>query len=117
MRKSIFAKLSMAFALALLIGFVGCNREDIDYEQPVLEINKTQLEFDELGVAVDNNDSFTIQTNREWSISVPDAASEWVRISKSEGEGSQTISVTVLSNAGEPRSAKLKVSSSINYDI
>ncbi|MBB4034223.1 hypothetical protein GGR21_000108 [Dysgonomonas hofstadii] len=116
MRKSIFAKLSMAFALALLIGFVGCNREDIDYEQPVLEINKTQLEFDELGVAVDNNDSFTIQTNREWSISVPDAASEWVRISKSEGEGSQTISVTVLSNAGEPRSAKLKVSSSINYE-
>ncbi len=116
MRKSIFAKLSMTFVLALLVGFVGCNREDIDYEQPVLEISKPQLEFDELGVAVDNGDSFTIQTNREWSITVPDAASDWIRVSKLEGKGSETITVTVLSNEGEPRSTKLKVSSSINYE-
>ena len=116
MRKSIFTKLSMAFVLALLVGFVGCNSEDIDYKQPVLEINKTQLEFSESGTAIDNDDSFTIQTNREWSIKIPDAASDWIRISKSEGEGSQTINVTVLSNEGEPRSAKLKISSSINYE-
>ncbi|MDR1091182.1 MAG: BACON domain-containing protein [Prevotella sp.] len=116
MRKSIFVKLSMAFALALLVGLAGCNREDIDYEQPVLEINKTQLEFDVSGVAVNNDDSFTIQTNREWSIQIPDAANDWIRISKLEGEGAQTINVTVLSNEGEPRSAKLKISASINYE-
>lgn len=116
MRKNIFTKLIMAFTLTLVIGLTGCNREDVDYETPVLKVDKTQLNFDADGKTSNNENSFTIETNREWSIAIPEADKEWIRLSKESGNGKTSVEVTVLPNQNEDRTVRLKISSSINYE-
>lgn len=116
MRKKLFTKLFTALTLILLVGLSACNTEDISYDTPELQLSGKELGFDATGAALGADASFKIETNRSWTISVPDKDKSWIRLSQESGKGTQLINVTILPNEGEDRESQVKVSSSINYE-
>lgn len=115
MSKNFFTKLIPALVITLVAGLTACNKEDVDYDTPLLKVDKTELNFDSEGNSLNNEDSFSIETNREWTISIPDAGKNWIRLSSNQGNGNATVKVAVLAST-EDRTVQLKLTSGINYE-
>lgn len=75
--------------MVLTVSFTACVDDNDDTEAPYLEIDPTTLTFENGGTQ-----SFDISTNRPWNATVEDNAN-WVTLSKTSGEGSATVQVSV----------------------
>lgn len=75
--------------MVLTVSFTACVDDNDDTEAPFLEVDPTTLTFENGGTQ-----SFDISTNRPWNAAVEDNAN-WVTLSKTSGEGSATIQVSV----------------------
>lgn len=78
-----------AAAHVLTVSFTACVDDNDDTEAPYLEVDPTTLTFENGGTQ-----SFDISTNRPWNATVEDNAN-WVTLSKTSGEGSATVQVSV----------------------
>lgn len=74
--------------MLMMVSFTACVDDNEDTEAPYLEVNPTTLTFENGGVQ-----TFEISTNRQWKASVEDV--DWVSLSKTEGEGSAEIQVSI----------------------
>ena len=87
-----FKSLSFWYGLLLMVltvSFTACVDDNDDTEAPYLEVDPTTLTFENGGTQ-----SFDISTNRPWNATVEDNAN-WVTLSKTSGEGSATVQVSV----------------------
>lgn len=84
--------LSFWYGLLLMVltaSFTACVDDNDDTEAPYLEVDPTTLTFENGGTQ-----SFDISTNRPWNATVEDNTT-WVTLSKTSGEGSATVQVSV----------------------
>lgn len=87
-----FKSLSFWYGLLLMVltvSFTACVDDNDDTEAPYLEVDPTTLTFENGGTQ-----SFNISTNRPWNAAVEDNTN-WVTLSKTSGEGSTTVQVSV----------------------
>lgn len=87
-----FKSLSFWYGLLLMVltvSFTACVDDNDDTEAPYLEVDPTTLTFENGGTQ-----SFDISTNRPWNAAVEDNTN-WVTLSKTSGEGSTTVQVSV----------------------
>jgi len=106
----------LLFALPMMLialSFAGCNTEDVDPVIPQLEIaeeitgealESLTLQFD----AVESSKTFAVRCNRAWTAVSSNA--DWAVVSPEEGEGDNTLTVTVSRNTGTTRKAEIIVS-------
>lgn len=104
------------FATMLIIAtmaFVGCVDDNDDTEAPYLEVSPTTLVFTTNGTPVEGSQSsFNISTNRHWKATVKDDKS-WVTLSKTEGDGSATIQVSIPENISDEASVIIEISNKV----
>lgn len=74
--------------MLMMVSFTACVDDNEDTEAPYLEVNPTTLTFENGGVQ-----TLEISTNRQWKATVEDA--DWISLSKTQGEGSDQIQVSV----------------------
>ena len=74
--------------MLMMVSFTACVDDNEDTEAPYLEVNPATLTF-ENGVV----QTLEISTNRQWKAKVEDV--DWVSLSKTQGEGSDQIQVSV----------------------
>lgn len=106
----------LLFALPMMLialSFAGCNTEDVDPVIPQLEIaeeitgealESLTLQFD----AVESSKTFAVRCNRAWTAVSSNA--DWAVVTPEEGEGDNTLTVTVSRNTGTTRKAEIIVS-------
>ena len=106
----------LLFALPMMLlalSFAGCNTEDVDPVIPELEIaeeitgealESLTLQFD----AVESSKTFAVRCNRAWTAVSSNA--DWAVVTPEEGEGDNTLTVTVSRNTGTTRKAEIIVS-------
>ena len=74
--------------MLIMVSFTACVDDNEDTEAPYLEVNPATLTFENGGVQ-----TLEISTNRQWKATVEDA--DWISLSKTQGEGSDQIQVSV----------------------
>lgn len=74
--------------MLMMVSFTACVDDNEDTEAPYLEVNPATLTFENGGVQ-----TLEISTNRQWKATVEDV--DWVSLSKTQGEGSDQIQVSV----------------------
>lgn len=74
--------------MLMMVSFTACVDDNEDTEAPFLEVNPATLTFENGGVQ-----TLEISTNRQWKATVEDA--DWLSLSKTQGEGSDQIQVSV----------------------
>lgn len=74
--------------MLMLVSFTACVDDNEDTEAPYLEVNPATLTFENGG-----SQMLEISTNRQWKANVEDV--DWVSLSKTQGEGSDQIQVSV----------------------
>ena len=74
--------------MLMMVSFTACVDDNEDTEAPYLEVNPATLTFENGGVQ-----TLEISTNRQWKATVEDA--DWLSLSKTQGEGSDQIQVSV----------------------
>ena len=74
--------------MLMMVSFTACVDDNEDTEAPYLEVNPITLMFENGGVQ-----TLEISTNRQWKATVEDA--DWISLSKTQGEGSDQIQVSV----------------------
>lgn len=74
--------------MLMMVSFTACVDDNEDTEAPFLEVNPATLTFENGGVQ-----TLEISTNRQWKATVEDA--DWISLSKTQGEGSDQIQVSV----------------------
>lgn len=106
----------LLFALPMMLialSFAGCNTEDVDPVVPHLEIaeeitgealESLTLQFD----AAESSKTFAVRCNRAWTAVSSNA--DWAVVTPEEGEGDNTLTVTVSRNTGTTRKAEIIVS-------
>lgn len=106
----------LLFALPMMLialSFAGCNTEDVDPVVPQLEIaeeitgealESLTLQFD----AAESSKTFAVRCNRAWTAVSSNA--DWAVVTPEEGEGDNTLTVTVSRNTGTTRKAEIIVS-------
>ena len=106
----------LLFALPMLLvamSFAGCNTEEVDPVIPELEIAESltgeaveslTLQFD----ATESSQTFAVRCNRAWT--AVSSSADWAVVTPEEGEGDNTVTVTVSRNAGTSRKAEIVVS-------
>ncbi|MGL5272767.1 MAG: DUF5689 domain-containing protein, partial [Phocaeicola sp.] len=88
---SIYLLLTMLFA----ISFVSCVDDNDDTEAPYLTVTPSMLLFGNNGQPQEGSQNyFEVATNRSWKATVQDNKN-WVTLSKTEGEGSTQIEVSI----------------------
>ena len=106
----------LLFALPMLfiaMSFAGCNTEEVDPVIPELEIaaeltgealESLTLQFD----ATESSKTFAVRCNRAWTAVSSNA--DWCVVNPDEGDGDNTLTVTVSRNTGSTRKAEIIVS-------
>ena len=106
----------LLFALPMLLiamSFAGCNTEEVDPVIPELEIaeeltgealESLTLQFD----ATESSKTFAVRCNRAWTAVSSNA--DWCVVNPDEGDGDNTLTVTVSRNTGTSRKAEIIVS-------
>ncbi|MBQ5894042.1 MAG: BACON domain-containing protein, partial [Rikenellaceae bacterium] len=106
----------LLFALPMLLiamSFAGCNTEEVDPVIPELEIaeeltgealESLTLQFD----ATESSKTFAVRCNRAWTAVSSNA--DWCVVNPDEGDGDNTLTVTVSRNTGSTRKAEIIVS-------
>lgn len=74
--------------MLMMVSFTACVDDNEDTEAPYLEVNPATLTFENGGVQ-----TLEISTNRQWKATIEDA--DWISLSKTQGEGSDQIQVSV----------------------
>ena len=74
--------------MLMMVSFTACVDDNEDTEAPYLEVNPATLTFENGGVQ-----TLEISTNRQWKATVEDT--DWISLSKTQGEGSDQIQVSV----------------------
>lgn len=74
--------------MLMLVSFTACVDDNEDTEAPYLEVNPATLTFENGG-----SQMLEISTNRQWKANVEDV--DWISLSKTQGEGSDQIQVSV----------------------
>lgn len=99
--------------LLVAMSFAGCNTEEVDPVIPELEIAESltgeaveslTLQFD----ATESSQTFAVRCNRAWT--AVSSSADWAVVTPEEGEGDNTVTVTVSRNAGTSRKAEIVVS-------
>lgn len=106
----------LLFTLPMLLvamSFAGCNTEEVDPVIPELEIateltgealESLTLQFD----AAESSQTFAVRCNRAWTAVSSNA--DWCVVNPDEGDGDNTLTVTVSRNTGTTRKAEIIVS-------
>ncbi len=99
--------------LLIAMSFAGCNTEEVDPVIPELEIaeeltgealESLTLQFD----AAESSKTFAVRCNRAWTAVSSNA--DWCVVNPDEGDGDNTLTVTVSRNTGTSRKAEIIVS-------
>ena len=99
--------------LLIAMSFAGCNTEEVDPVIPELEIaeeltgealESLTLQFD----AAESSKTFAVRCNRAWTAVSSNA--DWCVVNPDEGNGDNTLTVTVSRNTGTSRKAEIIVS-------
>lgn len=106
----------LLFALPMLLiamSFAGCNTEEVDPVIPELEIaaELTGEALESLTLQFDSQESsqtFAVRCNRAWTAVSSNA--DWCVVNPDEGDGDNTLTVTVSRNTGSTRKAEIIVS-------
>lgn len=106
----------LLFALPMLLiamSFAGCNTEEVDPVIPELEIAEelTGEALESLTLQFDSQESsqtFAVRCNRAWTAVSSNA--DWCVVNPDEGDGDNTLTVTVSRNTGSTRKAEIIVS-------
>ena len=77
-------------ALLLAFAFIACSSSDD--EEKYVTVNESSFEFSSDG----GSDNFTISSNTSWSLAT---SSQWITVSKQNGSGDSSLSLTVVSNS------------------
>ncbi|MDE6286816.1 MAG: hypothetical protein K2L99_07475, partial [Muribaculaceae bacterium] len=86
----------------------------ISFVRHVLTVTSgTIYEVSNAGGVIDIN----VETNTEYTISIPDAFQNWVSVSGSRAMRQETISLTIAVNEGEPRTATLNLVDKDGYSL
>ncbi|MFV0586178.1 BACON domain-containing protein, partial [Bacteroides reticulotermitis] len=114
MRDLKFLKLFYGLMLVMVsAAFVSCVDDNDDTEAPFLEVSPTTLIFGLNGQPADGSQaSFEIKANRSWKATVKEDKS-WVTLSKTEGEGSATIQVSIPENINDEASVVIEISNKV----
>ena len=114
MRDLKFLKLFYGLMLVMVsAAFVSCVDDNDDTEAPFLDVSPTTLIFGLNGQPADGSQaSFDISTNRSWKATVKEDKS-WVTLSKTEGEGSATIQVSIPENINDEASVVIEISNKV----
>nr|WP_320058089.1 hypothetical protein [uncultured Bacteroides sp.] len=114
MRNLNYLKLFIGLMLAMTTTtFTSCVDDNDDTEAPFLEITPANLIFDTNGNPVEGSQaSFEISTNRHWTATIKDDKS-WVTLSKTEGDGSATIQVSIPENINDQASVVIEISNKV----
>lgn len=114
MRDLKFLKLFYGLMLVMVsAAFVSCVDDNDDTEAPFLDVSPTTLIFGLNGQPADGSQaSFDISTNRSWKATVKEEDS-WVTLSKTEGEGSATIQVSIPENINGVASVVIEISNKV----
>ena len=105
--------LGFALILSSLSIFSSCNKEDVDSGTPSLTLSAETLAVAKGG----GNTSFTVTSNRAWTTEITySSGTDWVALSPATGKGNGTVTVTVLPNTGNDRTATIKVATSTVYE-
>ncbi|MDR0940463.1 MAG: DUF5689 domain-containing protein [Mediterranea sp.] len=92
----------LLYALLLVVTsslLVNCVDDNDDTEAPFFEVAPTTLNFDLTGQPVGSDASFTINTNRAWSITMPKELENWLVLSQESGNGPAKVTITVPESA------------------
>lgn len=99
--------------LLIAMSFAGCNTEEVDPVIPELEIaeeltgealESLTLQFD----AAESSKTFAVRCNRAWTAVSSNA--DWCVVNPDEGDGDNTLTVTVSRNTGTSRKAEIIIS-------
>ena len=99
--------------LLIAMSFAGCNTEEVDPVIPELEIaeeltgealESLTLQFD----AAESSKTFAVRCNRAWTAVSSNA--DWCVVNPDEGNGDNTLTVTVSRNTGTSRKAEIIIS-------
>lgn len=99
--------------LLIAMSFAGCNTEEVDPVIPELEIaeeltgealESLTLQFD----AAESSKTFAVRCNRAWTAVSSNA--DWCVVNPDEGDGDNTLTVTVSRNTGTSRKTEIIVS-------
>lgn len=114
MRDLKFLKLFYGLMLVMVsAAFVSCVDDNDDTEAPFLEVSPTTLIFGLNGQPADGSQaSFEIKANRSWKAIVEEDKS-WVTLSKTEGEGSATIQVSIPENINDVATVVIQMSNKV----
>ena len=122
-------KLSKRFfaLLGLAAAFIGCRPEEADYDLPQIKVGGPALNFDAetrlASCALDMqlvNIPLTISANRDWTAEITwdDEEIPWIAVTPDHGVASdqpQSVTLTVLNNAGYNRNKRIKFSIGFDY--
>ena len=82
----------MSLALVFLVGFWGCNDENVDYKGPSVEVDQTSLTFETGG----GKQILTVKSNRNWEATLEGTdVGTWLQMSPAQGSGDGKIEVTL----------------------
>ncbi|WP_139265200.1 BACON domain-containing protein [Bacteroides ihuae] len=114
MRNLNYLKLFIGLMLAMTATtFTSCVDDNDDTEAPFLEVTPANLAFDTNGNPVEGSQAaFEISTNRHWTATVKDDKS-WVTLSKTEGDGSATVQVSIPENINDQASVVIQISNKV----
>jgi curli biogenesis system outer membrane secretion channel CsgG len=87
-------------SLLFLVTLTACQKQiTANLDQPFLSADKSTLPLPGTKTSVD---SFTIQSNIGWTITIVPSSADWLQTSKTTGSGNNKIYVTTLKdNAGD----------------
>lgn len=85
-----------SLTLLLLLMGTACQKEvSTDLSTPFLKTDSTSLTFPE---SAGKKDSFNIQSNIEWLITVSPSSASWLQLSIDSGNGNVKVYVTAITN-------------------
>lgn len=92
--------------------FTSCVDDNDDTEAPYLEVSPATLAFDTNGQAADG-DSFVIKTNRHWTATLNSEAATWITLSKYEGDGNSTVTVSIPAGSAMSGTVEVAISNQL----
>lgn len=96
-------------SLAVLATLVGCKEKEEAPLAPFLSLDKTEVELGKEGGSV----TIALTTNRDWTAT---PAAEWIAVEPESGSASddaQSVTITVLPNTGNNRTASVSFSTGL----
>lgn len=95
-----------AAVMASAVAFVACEQEKVDLGTPSITLSVEEITLEATG----GEASVDVTATRDWTVTMDDAASEWLVVDPNAGEASataQTVTVSALSNEGYDREASV----------